>query len=246
MMDARTLEEYTCRTWPALESVELDGWLLRFANGVTGRANAVYPLYPSQRDMSEKIAQVEQHYRSRGIRPAFKLVETQHRTLDAILDQRGYAFYNDSLVMAVKLGAELPAPPNEVVLESFNDSWMADYGRIHPERGTQTPTYRDLLTSPIGTRIYASIWADGQRAAVGVLSSSRAYGGIYCMATHPDYRERGMATRIVQAMLQHGKTHGLHYIFLQVAGDNAAAQHVYRRCGFERAYRYWYRVMRDE
>lgn len=244
-MDARTLEEYTCLTWPALETVELDGWLLRFANGVTGRANAVYPLYPSKRDVLEKIALVEQHYRSRGIRPAFKLAEPLHKTLDAILDQHGYTFYNDSRVMTVTLGADIPTPTHEVHLESFSDAWMADYGRIHPERGTQTPTYRDLLMSPVGTRVYASVWADGQRAAVGVLSSSRPYGGIYCMATHPDYRGQGMATSIVQAMLQHAHAHRMQHVFLQVMGENATAQNVYRRCGFEVNYRYWYRVLNE-
>ncbi len=244
-MDAKTLEEYTCRTWPALETIELDGWLLRFANGVTGRANAVYPLYPAKRDILEKIKHVEQHYRSRGIKPAFKLVESLplHRTLDSILKQHGYTFYNDSRVMAVALGEDIPRPKHQVTLESFNDAWMTDYGRIYPERGTQTPTYRELLMSPIGQRIYASVWADGQRVAVGVLSSSRAYAGIYCMATHPDYRGRGMATSIVQAMMDYAKNHGVQRVFLQVAGDNAAAQMVYGNCGFEVMYRYWYRIL---
>lgn len=243
MMDALTLEEYTCLTWPTLETVELDGWLLRFANGVTGRANAVYPLYPSKRDVPQKIEHVEQHYRQRGLRPMFKLTEPLHKTLDAILEQRGYTFYNDSLVMATTIGESIPAPKHEVTLESFSDEWLTDLHRIHAERHTQTQAYHDMLTSDVGKRIYASIWADGQRVAVGLLSWSRAYGGVYCMATHPTYQGQGMATSIVQTLLTYGRQQGVHHAFLQVMGGNIPAQTVYRRCGFEVAYRYWYRYL---
>jgi ribosomal protein S18 acetylase RimI-like enzyme len=120
---------------------------------------------------------------------------------------------------------------------------MSDYGRIHPERGTQTSTYREMLMSDVGTRIYASVWVGNQRVAVGVLSWVRAYGGIYCMATHPDYRGHGMATSIVSTLITHGQGRGVKHVFLQVAGENSAAQTVYRRCGFEIAYRYWYRYL---
>lgn len=242
-MDALTLEEYTCRTWPTLETVELDGWLLRFAGGVTGRANAVYPLYPSKRDTLTKIAHVEQHYRERGLRPMFKLTEPLHKTLDAILDGRGYTFYNDSRVMGMTIGEALPVAKHPVTLESFSDAWLADYGQIMAERSEQVPTYRQLLTSDVGKRVYASVWEGETRAAVGVLSWARAYGGIYCMATHPAYRGQGMATSVVSALITYAKEHGVRYAFLQVAGENIAAQTVYSRCGFEMMYRYWYRYL---
>lgn len=242
-MDALTLEEYTCRTWPTLETLELDGWLLRFANGVTGRANAVYPLYPSKRDVSEKIGHVEQHYHQRGLRPMFKLTEPLHKTLDAMLDQRGYTFYNDSFVMMMTIGERIPTPKHEVVLEPFSDAWLSDLGQIHAERHTQTSTYHQMLTSEVGKRIYASIWVEGQRVAIGLLSWSRSYGGVYCMATHPDHRGQGMATSIVNALLTYGQANGVRHAFLQVAAHNAAAQTAYRRCGFDIAYRYWYRYI---
>ena len=37
------LERLAMHAWPAVEVVELDGWLLRYAAGITRRANSVWP-----------------------------------------------------------------------------------------------------------------------------------------------------------------------------------------------------------
>lgn len=241
-MDALTLEEYTCRTWPTLETVELDGWLLRFGGGVTGRSNAVYPLYPSKRDVPEKIAQVETHYQRRNLPPNFKLASPLHQTLDVLLDQHGYELYNRSLVMARPLaGGDVPEPTHFVTIEAFSEAWLADYGRINAARAAQLPVMGQLLTAPVGQRVYASVWADGQRVAVGVLSWARAYGGLYCMATDPAHRGQGMAQSVAAALLSEAVQRGVKTAFLQVEAQNQPALAVYRRSGFTEAYPYHYR-----
>jgi ribosomal protein S18 acetylase RimI-like enzyme len=242
-MDALTLEEYTCRTWPTLETVELDGWLLRFAHGVTGRANAAYPLYPSKRDVPTKIEQVEVHYRQRGLRPMFKLAEPLHRTLDALLAQRGYAPVNPSRVMALQLPASLDAPDHTVSIEPFSEAWFAPYARAAGLADSSVETYRALLTAPIGTRWYASVQVGDERVAFGVVSLSRAYAGVYSMVTTPTYRRQGMATSVLRGLLRAAREKGGKYAFLQVAADNATAQGVYGRCGFLDVYAYGYRAL---
>jgi len=41
------IEELSMNALPALSTVFLNGWILRFSNGYTRRANSVNPIYPS-------------------------------------------------------------------------------------------------------------------------------------------------------------------------------------------------------
>jgi hypothetical protein len=44
--DALELDLLGARAWPSVETTSLGDWRLRFANGVTKRANSVLPLGP--------------------------------------------------------------------------------------------------------------------------------------------------------------------------------------------------------
>ena len=46
----RRLEEVAMNAWPALQQMLFDGWILRFAQGYTKRANSVHPLFESHLD----------------------------------------------------------------------------------------------------------------------------------------------------------------------------------------------------
>lgn len=66
------------------------------------------------------------------------------------------------------------------------------------------------------------------------------------VAVHPDYRGRGIATRLVQAsldMIRQRRGGRTSPAILQVEADNAAAQHIYTRLGFvpERSWTQWRR-----
>lgn len=243
-MDAILIEEWTCRTWPALETLTLDGWLLRFARGVTGRANAVYPLYPSMRDVSEKIELVEQHYRQRALPPMFKLAEPllQHQRLDGMLALRGYERYNESLVMTCEMLPKSLKTQHETVIEGYSARWVAEYVGLRGIDTAHIPIYQDILSIPTGgPALFARVYHDGQVIGMGVLRASQGLGGIYCMVTHPEYRRGGVATSILAKLMDTAQQRGVTRFFLHLATENAAAQAVYQRCGFVFAYRYGYR-----
>src|SRR3954468_8290141 len=61
--------------WRAPEVAELDGWRLRFAHGITGRANSVWPNGDGTLPLDEKIDQVEEWYRARGLATLFQLTD---------------------------------------------------------------------------------------------------------------------------------------------------------------------------
>src|SRR5947208_1902118 len=87
----RFVEELALNAWPCLQTIYYDGWLLRFADGYTRRANSVNPLYTSSIDLGAKIRYCEETYRSRGRDTVFKLTSAaQPENLDSILAEHGY------------------------------------------------------------------------------------------------------------------------------------------------------------
>ena len=56
----RLLEELANRSWPAEEIVCIDGWHLRFGQGVTRRTNSVWPISDDgENSLDDKIDQIE-------------------------------------------------------------------------------------------------------------------------------------------------------------------------------------------
>jgi len=55
-------EELSLNAHPSLQTQLYDGWILRFANGYTNRANSINPLYPSLIDLQTKITECEKRY----------------------------------------------------------------------------------------------------------------------------------------------------------------------------------------
>ncbi len=52
------------------------------------------------------------------------------------------------------------------------------------------------------------------------------------VATHPDYRARGIATALTMTALKHSQQHGAASVWLQVRDDNPTAFHIYETNGF--------------
>ncbi len=52
------------------------------------------------------------------------------------------------------------------------------------------------------------------------------------VATHPDYRGRGIATALTMTALKHSQEHGAGSVWLQVRDDNPTAIHIYEVNGF--------------
>ena len=54
----RTIEEAGLNAWPAHQQTLYDGWVLRFADGYTKRANSANSVYRSTLALAGKIARL--------------------------------------------------------------------------------------------------------------------------------------------------------------------------------------------
>lgn len=74
---------------------------------------------------------------------------------------------------------------------------------------------------------------DGRVAAyVGVISVAPE-GEITNVATHPDFRRRGLASALLEALKKEASERGIESIFLEVRRSNTAARELYQKQGFE-------------
>ena len=90
----------------------------------------------------------------------------------------------------------------------------------------------ELLTREgIGVGMVCS--ADGSICAYGGMMVAVDEGQITNIATHPDYRRRGYAKAVVEALIKYAKNNGLDSISLEVRESNAAAIELYTKLGFK-------------
>ncbi len=243
-MKPRDLEELALTTWPALQQWLYDGWVVRFADGHTRRANSVNPLYPARQDPATKIARCEQWYAERDLPTVFRLNRrTAPLVLDRLLNARGYRLVDPSLTLHRRLDTWtlLPDLPGTLRSEGLPD-WLALYCQLSGKALDQQYTHTAILQSLPAPRIFAALW-DGERAvacAVGVVYAGAL--SVVDVVTAPQHRQRGYATALLSQLFAWAQRAGATDVSLQVQGDNVAARALYGRLGFQEVYSYWYRV----
>lgn len=246
MINITTLEEYSLRAWPALETETYDGWLLRFANGYTRRANTAQPIYGSTLDLDTKIAYCEAFYQQRGLPCGFKLTPAAYPPeLDAELERRGYKRQADTRVMTVDL-ASLSLPDmtgvTVEVSDQPGDDWIENFCQFNNVAAQYRPTM-PLLLAKIEPRCYfAAVCASDEVVAVGLGVRDGQYVGLFDIVVREDARRRGFGRALVSDLLRRARSDGATIGYLQVMANNAPAIQLYTQLGFSDVYPYWYRI----
>ncbi|MBF8187375.1 GNAT family N-acetyltransferase [Nonomuraea sp. K274] len=220
--------------WPAYEQRVHDGWVLRYAGGVTKRANSVLAL-DEPGDLDAAIEVAEKFYAERGERCVFSMGAGVVPGLDEELARRGYELTDPTVIMA---GAPSLPPAGEVRVEerpwkAWLDTWWAVDGRY----GTGYEAAERICTGVPAW--YGAVERDGVAVAVGRAVPQGEAVGIYCMATRPEARRQGLARDVLRALLRRcGGGTG----YLVTTAGNTAAQALYRAEGFDVVGGYHYRI----
>jgi hypothetical protein len=86
-----TIEELSMNAWPSIQTILLDGWIIRMANGYTKRANSVNPLYSFSDNLDEKIKYCENIYRKNNLPIVYKIIGCdEYKEIDKKLEQLNY------------------------------------------------------------------------------------------------------------------------------------------------------------
>ena len=246
----RLLEELSLNAWPALQTLCLDGWLLRFAEGYTRRANSIQPLYSAvqESNLIDHIEHCESLYAHTHRQDVvFKMTDAALPIdLDTVLAERGYRREADTSVQTLDLSTfALPglAAGQATIQSHVSDEWLAAYTKMANVTSQHRRVLRQMLNSiVVPTTAFAMLRCDGEIAAVGVAVMERGYVGLFDINTAPQWRGQGFGTQVVASLLAWGRDKGATCAYLQVMRNNPAALRLYAKLGFAEAYGYWYRV----
>ena len=243
----RTLEELSMNAWPALQTMLYGGWVLRFANGYTRRANSINPIYASTRGVEGKIAACEEIYRAKNLRVVYKMTRAVFpENLDEILQSQGYAAEAQTSVQVLDLRRAIAPPTNRDVLlsESLTQDWVDDYCRLNAVAKQHKATMTQMLANIAPARCAARIALkqEGQVIAVGLGVAENGFVGLFDLVTDEKFRGCGFGRELVLNLLDWGKQNGARRAYLQVMLSNAPALRLYEKLGFRQVYQYWYRV----
>jgi N-acetylglutamate synthase len=224
--------------WPAVETQVVDGWLWRFANGGSQRANSVSTLDYTGTDIDKTIADVEQRYRARGARPLFQISDVcAPSDLDQRLQIRGYI----SKDRCTTLIRKAPAGDHEIgsgfeIFDRATPAWTACYTSvITPDRRRTAP---DILARVPRGAAFCGVRREGRIVATALGVS---HGGVTiaeCVASLAEARGQGAASTVMRGLAAWGAGQGAHTIALQALEHNAPAQALYRALGYTLAGHY--------
>jgi N-acetylglutamate synthase len=228
--DIRNLEHAAALAWPGIEHEWIDGWLLRYGNGSTRRANSAVPLSVSAAD---RVGAIVDWYTARGTPPLLATPERLFRI------PPGVPVDGENLVMASELVTVTPASTSNVELASRpDDEWLRLYRREVPLA---------VLTAVIdGELAFATIaGAAVGRAAVTTAPDGTRWVGLSAVHVMEEARGRGLARALCASLLSWAAGRAATRAYVQVLADNVAATRFYESMGFGMHHRSGY-VRADE
>ncbi|MBI3677929.1 MAG: GNAT family N-acetyltransferase [Proteobacteria bacterium] len=235
---AQSIEPAIVASWPARETMQLEGWLLRFTNGYTHRGNSVAAL-GDVGDVEAAIEAVEAAYGTRGLSPMFSISPASRpSSLEDDLILRGYERTAPTLACLSTVQTMLLCLPKcetlyaERARHPAMDALVISGSRSEAEAAERLETL-DRIELP---RLCVVAF-DGKKAVasgLGVMAHGRV--SVNMMRTDPAHRRKGYAQRVLAGIANWAQSQGVSEIHLGVEEDNIAARALYTKCGFREAY----------
>ena len=242
----KVFEELSLNSWPSLQTMFFDGWVLRFANGFTKRSNSISPLFSSGLNPEEKIRYCENVYQNLGLDTVFKMTAAVYPgDLDEILEAKGYIIDSPTSVQILDLSDRHVSPFKRAILSNnFTEAWLSDFCRLVNLEEQHKSTLKKILNNIVPPTCFASLGEVGEKETIscglGVLQDK--YFGLYDIVTAANSRNRGFGNQVVLNLLNWGKEKGAGTVYLHVMLNNEPALRLYSQLGFKEIYRYWYRI----
>jgi len=243
-MDNKFIEELSLNHWQPLSTLLYDGWILRFADGYTKRANSINPLHDSNCDLTNKIEECEKIYTANNLPTVYKITPFVHPIdLDAVLEGNGYSLIDTTSVQTLELDhIDEPKLNSVKINENINAEWLVDFCKLNHVKDKDKNVMERMLSNIKTKKGFISLYYEDQVIACGLGVIEREYIGLYDIVTDINYRNRGFGEQMILNLLKWGKENGAKYSYLAVVSNNYPALRLYSKIGFSEIYKYWYRT----
>ncbi|QQS10562.1 MAG: GNAT family N-acetyltransferase [Rhodospirillales bacterium] len=244
--DVEILEHLAFNAWPALRVVVQGGWILRFADGYTKRANSVNALRHETGGqagaLERRIDDAAALYARQDVPCVFRLSPLMDPGVDAALAGRGFTRIDETIVMRAALSGA-PAPGGVEIAAARSSAWSRGYMAFNGVPPALQTVHDRMLGAIVPEAGFATAMdAAGATAAFGLGVVEARHVGLFDIVSDPAKRRAGHGRRVVEGLMTWGRSRGATHAYLQVAATNARAITLYDALGFAEAYRYHYRV----
>lgn len=237
------VEETCFNAFPSLKQVLLGTWLMRFAEGLSRRANSINPLRAEYHDLATALDAGRTLYRAQTLPTIFRVTSIVDPAIDRGLAERGYTAEGESCVLHAPMADVSAMPDPDVRLfPGPTPEWLAAMAALQHRSEGHDATYRRIVGAIAIPARFALLAAEGAPAA---LAYGALHDGLFCyesVITDPARRRQGFGFRIIAALAAWAREAGAGGACLQVEASNAPAVALYRRFGLTtELYRYHYR-----
>lgn len=240
-MAVEAIERATVGAVAPREALEIGGWLVALDPGTIRRAGSAVPLSHDIESDRAILDAIEAAYAERGLAPAFRIADAPGlQGVREELTRRGYRAEQPTLVkIGAPAGMIAAARGEPAAVASAPD---AGWARVFTSEGFDpadgASRVAALTRSP--DAVYGGVAEGDLTLAVGVAAFGHGWASVHGMRTDKARRGEGLAGRVLAGLAHAAQARGIEQVFLQVEEGNEGARSLYRRCGFQRAWRYFY------
>lgn len=236
------LETRLINAWPAFEIEMAEGWILRFAEGYSKRANAATPLLAGAELDPGLIRHILGSFEERGVSPCFRLTGIESPNAERVLAEAGLVDFDSSLCMVAPLHGRTDRDDTVLIRAAAKPNWIGAAAAAYGGDKANADVLGRIVRSIRQPAAFATMVLDGEDAAWGLAVAERGYVGLYDIVVAPNLRGLGLGRRLVTSLMAWGAAQGAGRAYLQMRESNEVAGSLYRSLGFEVAYRYTHRV----
>ena len=242
---------------PSLTTINLDGWVLRFAPWNTKRANCINPLYNNNDQKTyEKILKCEKIYFSKGKASIFKINDATDPEINKILSEMNYLNCEINYVMNLNLSSfnfdlneyktkKNITNSNTIINNKPDDTWLKSYFLFECKKNEKSQkNYINMFNLIKNEQFYVKIEFNEKIVACASCVLEKGIANILNVVTDKNFRGRGFGKFVVIETINEAKRRGGVDAFLYVLKNNNIAINMYKSIGFKKVYSYWYRDKR--
>ena len=230
-------EERLVNCWPALDTLLMDGWVVRFANGYTSRANSAGAIQPGADLDDARLATLVGLYRAKGLPPSIRLSPLAVASLEPRLQAAGWRYVTRSIGM---IGAPRAAAADPAVrLDAHATAeWITGVTAWADARKKNAAHLEAIVSRIMMPVVFATLYEEDRALAYGLCVLDRGMAEIGSIVVGPEARGKGYGRRLVSALSGWARSRGARRIFLQVEASNGVARNLYRSIGLSDLYPY--------